>query len=216
MSVLAFDTTTSALSIAFMHQDRLYHYHEAKPKHHAEVILTVLEDLLKKADACLSDFTGIAVSNGPGSFTGVRTGVAVAQGLAFGSHLRVCGLSSLMLLAEQAYRLQKAKRVLTLLDARQNEVYWAAFERIDDQWHTHIAECVIAPDKAPLPQWSESFTVIGTGWQAYEAILAPRLPASLSILTPGYPDAEDLLTLAKTAVFTEPDQLMPVYYRKAI
>ena len=78
----------------------------------------------------LRQLDGIAYGAGPGSFTGLRIACAVTQGLAFGADLPVVGVSTLESIAEQT----GADKVLTVLDARMAEVYWAAYRREATPW----------------------------------------------------------------------------------
>jgi tRNA threonylcarbamoyladenosine biosynthesis protein TsaB len=82
---------------------------------------------LQEADLSLSQLEAIACTQGPGSFTGVRMSLSVAQSLAFAQDLPIIGISTLQALAQSAVRLFAATHVLAGLDARMQEVYWGAF-----------------------------------------------------------------------------------------
>jgi tRNA threonylcarbamoyladenosine biosynthesis protein TsaB len=114
---------------------------------------------------------GIAASIGPGSFTGVRISVAVAQGLAFGAGLRVAPVSTLEALAFQAMR-SGAAYALACLDARMGEVYWGCFA--SDPARGVAASCpasVGPPESVVLPV-PGSHRGIGRGFTAYPALAA--------------------------------------------
>ncbi len=214
--MLAFDTTTALLSFAFQHQGQLFQHAELAPSEHAKKFLPTLEALLQQAHLKLSDFNTLVVTQGPGTFTGVRTGISMAQGLALGTSLSVLGFSSLIALAEKAYRLTGATRVLTTLDARQQALYWAAFERnAVGQWKSHLPEALVLPNTAPLPLWDTSYAIIGTGIHPYESLLKARLPAHTVFIDNPYPEAQDVLSLAirSTDKPMAPALLMPVYHR---
>ncbi len=217
--MLAFDTTTSALSIAFRHQGQLFQHTELAPSQHAKQFLPALHALLQQAQVGLADFTTLAVTHGPGTFTGVRTGISMAQGLALGTSLSVLGISSLMALAEKAHRLTGATRVVTTLDARQQALYWAAFERNAlGQWNSHLPEELVLPTAVPLPRWHIPYTVIGTGIAPYKPLLKARLRGDTVFLEDPYPEAQDVLSLASWSAEKSmaPALLTPVYHRMPV
>jgi tRNA threonylcarbamoyladenosine biosynthesis protein TsaB len=126
MRVLALDTSTEACTVALATGADVIAESVEIGRGHAQEILRMVDRVLALADATLSSLSGIASGIGPGSFTGVRVGVAVAQGLAFGAGLPVVPVTTLEALALQAIG-RGAERVLACLDARMGEVYWACF-----------------------------------------------------------------------------------------
>jgi tRNA threonylcarbamoyladenosine biosynthesis protein TsaB len=126
MRVLAVDTATEASSVALLSGEELISRRAEGGLSHAQQILGMVEAVLAEAQVSLSVLDGIAASIGPGSFTGVRISVAVAQGLAFGAGLRIVPVSTLEALAFQAVR-SGAAHALACLDARMGEVYWGCF-----------------------------------------------------------------------------------------
>ncbi len=106
---------------------------------------------------------------GRGSFTGVRIGIGIAQGLALGAELPMIGVSTLATMAEGAWRKTGATRVLAAIDARMGEVYWAEYQR-DEQgvWQGEESEAVLNPQAvmARLQQLDGQWATVGTGWAA--------------------------------------------------
>ena len=98
---------------------------KAQSTNHAAIILPLVEELLNSVGICMADISGIAVSVGPGSFTGVRVGIATVKGLAYGSGVRVAGVSTLLANAARVGDFDGL--ICPLLDARKNEVYAAIF-----------------------------------------------------------------------------------------
>ena len=116
---------------------------------HAELILTMIDELLKESATRLSDLTAIAFGRGPGSFTGVRLAASVTQGLAFGAGVPVVPVSDLRAVAQ---RVAHAIHVLVCNDARMQEVYWGCFERGPDGLMQPIGdERVSKPSEVQLP-----------------------------------------------------------------
>ncbi len=125
--LLAFDTSTEALSIAVCDGDALWrHDGEGGARASATLIPHVLE-LLARAGLRLADLDAIAFGRGPGSFTGLRTACAVAQGLGFGAGVPLLPIDTLHAVAEEARQRFGARRVVALLDARMEQVYAAQY-----------------------------------------------------------------------------------------
>lgn len=128
---LAIDTTTEVCSVAFGSAEKNLARTSAKANSHAKVVLQLIDEVLCEAKTSLKELDAIALTVGPGSFTGIRIGLSVAQGLAYGAHLPIVRLTSLELLAQQA--VQEATPCSTVdficpaLDARMNEIYWQIF-----------------------------------------------------------------------------------------
>src|SRR5712675_1782059 len=126
MRVLALDTATEACSVALLSGDECISRSAEGGRSHAQQVLEMVEAVLAEAEGSLSMLDGIAASIGPGSFTGVRISVAVAQGLAFGAGLKVVPVTTLEALALQVLS-DPALRAIACLDARMGELYWGCF-----------------------------------------------------------------------------------------
>jgi len=94
---------------------------------HSETLLLLIEQLLNSAKCTVRDLDCISVSIGPGSFTGIRIGVATVKGLAFPHDIPCCGVSTLEALASQVFSFDGL--VCPVMDARQSQVYNALFEQ---------------------------------------------------------------------------------------
>ena len=128
MKILAFDTTAKAVTAAICEDEKLLtsYFAELPGVHTTETLLPAIEIMLKNANLTLDDMELIAVSAGPGSFTGVRIGVATAKGLAFGRELPCAGVSSLQALATNLR--DRDAYVCAAMDARRNQLYYALFK----------------------------------------------------------------------------------------
>ena len=118
--------------------------YEELGKSHAQQILGMVEAVLAEAQTPLASLDGIAASIGPGSFTGVRISVAVAQGLAFGADLPIVPVTTLEALALQAVR-GGAECALACLDARMGEVYWGCFAADSGRGVAAIGAAAVGP-----------------------------------------------------------------------
>lgn len=101
-SILAIDTATENCSVALTSQGKLYSCSAVAPQKHAEIVLPMIDELLKSAHLTRRDIGVIAYGSGPGSFTGVRIAVATAQALGLGLEVQVYGKSDLKLLVSKA------------------------------------------------------------------------------------------------------------------
>ena len=126
MRILAFETTAKAGSVALLEDGKLLaESYQNTGLTHSQTLMVLAEDMLKAASKPMADVNAVAVAEGPGSFTGVRIGVAAAKGLAWGAELPCYGVSTLesMALTLGAYQ----GYVCPVMDARRNQVYNALF-----------------------------------------------------------------------------------------
>ena len=126
MLILAFETSAKAASVALMDDKKLLgESYQNTGLTHSQTLMVMAEDLLKQCGKTVSDVTAVAVAEGPGSFTGVRIGVAAAKGFAWGGELPCYGVSTLEAMAESlgVYR----GYVCPCMDARRSQVYNALF-----------------------------------------------------------------------------------------
>ena len=126
MLTLAFETSAKAASVALTENGKLLgeHYQNTGLTH-SQTLMVMAEDLLKQCNKTVSDVTAVAVAEGPGSFTGVRIGVAAAKGFAWGAELPCYGVSTLEAMAESLGIWQGY--VCPVMDARRSQVYNALF-----------------------------------------------------------------------------------------
>ncbi len=219
MRMLALDTATEACSVALLTESGLTGQFADVGRGHAEQILDMVNAVLAEAGVTLSMLDGIAASVGPGSFTGVRISVAVAQGLAFGAGLPVVQVTTLEALALKAMHDGRA-HALACLDARMGEVYWGCFSA--DATHALIASS--APRVGPaadvrLPG-PGPYHGIGRGFAAYPLLGA--LPGLILDACDGQalPDARDMVRLGALRLLAgegmDPADLQPRYLRDKV
>ncbi|TAL12631.1 MAG: tRNA (adenosine(37)-N6)-threonylcarbamoyltransferase complex dimerization subunit type 1 TsaB [Nitrospirae bacterium] len=147
MRLLAIETATPAQSVAVVEGDRLLAElsYEAKGNR-GGMLLPTVDQVLKQAGVAAGDLDAVAVSVGPGSFTGLRVGLATAKGLALGSSARLVGVPTLEALAE-GYASGDGT-VCALLDAYRGEVYMALFKRQGHTLERLSPDAVLAPEAA--------------------------------------------------------------------
>ena len=202
ITLLALDTSTEACSVALWHKGEKTHLDELAQRTHTKRILPMIDELLVNSGINLKQVDALAFGRGPGSFTGVRVGAGIAQGLAFGADLPVIAVSNLTTMAQAAFELHQAENVVAAIDARMNEVYFSQVKRekvrseVGEffQWNPVIEEQVCQPEKV-LEQLSDLTAYrVGTGWAAYPQFKENGLEGSDTIL----PSAQYMLELALT------------------
>ena len=145
MKILAVETSTEYCSVALWQDGTVRERCELVGQKHSEVLMAMLDALLKDAGYRIQIVDGIAFGKGPGSFTGVRIACGVAQGLALGANLPVVGVCTLEAIAETSGK----DKVIAALDARMGELYLAAYERRDGAWHAVIEPCLCKAELRP-------------------------------------------------------------------
>ena len=126
MLTLAFETSAKAASVALTENGRLLgESYQNTGLTHSQTLMVMAEDLLKQCGKTVSDLTAVAVAEGPGSFTGVRIGVAAAKGFAWGRELPCYGISTLEAMAVSLGVYEG--HVCACMDARRSQVYNALF-----------------------------------------------------------------------------------------
>lgn len=126
MLILAFETSAKAGSVALLDGNRLLgEYYQNTAMTQSTTVMVMAESLIATCGHTPGDIQAVAVANGPGSFTGVRIGVAAAKGFAFGADIPCCGVSTLEAMAENLG--VRDGYVVCVMDARRAQVYTAVF-----------------------------------------------------------------------------------------
>lgn len=175
----------------------------------------MVQELLAEAGVTLADCDAIAYGSGPGSFTGVRTACGIAQGLAFGARLPVVPVVTLDAMALACQQAHGAQQVLTVLDARMGEVYWAQYD-LSDGVNTVLPPVLSAP-AGVAPQGD--VMACGNGFAAYAEALA-TLPCAVDADAAIMPHAVQIAQLARVAFaaghFVTAAEAQPLYLRNKI
>jgi tRNA threonylcarbamoyladenosine biosynthesis protein TsaB len=175
MRLLALETSTEYCSVALWQDGALTSRCELVGQKHSELLMPMLDGVLREAGVKLGELDGVAFGSGPGSFTGVRIACGVTQGLALGANLPVVGICTLLALAEAAGQ----DKVIAALDARMGEIYHAAYAKRDDVWLTVVEPNLCKAEDAPLVT-GEGWHGSGSGFAAHESALAIRYAGLLA------------------------------------
>jgi len=129
-SFLALEASTSICSVSLSTQKLCEHRFSDEPRSHSRTLLAFIDELLTENNLESSDLDFIACSQGPGSFTGLRIGFSIAQSLAFGVSIPMVLVGTLENLANVYFSSAELAplNVVTIMDARMNQVYWAAYQ----------------------------------------------------------------------------------------
>lgn len=149
MKLLAFESSAKAAGVAVLDDGRLLaEYFQNSGQTHSRTLMQMAEDLLDNCDLTPQDIGACAVADGPGSFTGVRIGVAAAKGFAWGRDIPCCGVSTLEAMAWQA--LEFSGIVCCAMDARRSQVYHARFLAENGTLTRLCPDCAVSLDEVRL------------------------------------------------------------------
>lgn len=165
MKILSIDSTANTSTVAVLENDTLLSVYTANTKNtHSETLLPMVKSLLETLRLTVDDIDAFAVSQGPGSFTGVRIGVATIKGLAFGKNKKCVGVSTIEALAENLRGFSGI--VCPIMNARRGQVYTGAFlngQRIIED------KCMMLDELIPiLKEYNEPIYFVGDGYSLIE------------------------------------------------
>lgn len=211
LTILAIDTATQVASIALYHQGRYATKTIDSPKMQSEKILSCLDAVCKESNILLTDIHVIAVCKGPGSFTGLRVGISLAQALGFAHDIPIVPIDSLAILAIQAYRMYQLPRFLVANDARMQEIYWGLYTWQNGMIFKEGAISVSSPDIC-IQMFQRDLPLVGDAGIHY-----PQLSKHFEHYYPLFPLSHSLIELAYIAYeahdFISAEALLPEYVR---
>jgi len=224
LNILCVDSSTEACSVAVLSQNEkqqiVTDQYMFAPREHTAKILPTVQAVLQEAGLRLADIDVIAYGRGPGSFTGVRIGISIAQGLAYGIEKPMVGISTLQAMAQQAYKEEQVSDVYAAIDARMGEVYFAHYQLNNELMVLVDQEVVIKPDEllALALNVAENSVLVGSGWAAYPQLME-YFNASRK-LDIEYPSAKQMLDQAlycvEHSLTVLPELATPVYLRDKV
>lgn len=214
-TILAIETSSELACAALLHREHLIVRESSGVQTHSQTILPMVQGLLRQAGIALAECDAIAFGSGPGSFTGVRTACGIAQGLAFGAGLKVVPVVTLAAMAQACREATQAADVLTVLDARMGEVYWAQY-RFAGGWQVVIPPTLSLP-AAVQPQGA--VVACGNGLAAYPNDFdgKPFLQEAASAIVPHAAQIAQLARQAFAAGLALPaSEAQPLYLRNKV
>ena len=180
MKVLAVDTATSWQSVAILDDQRIVARRDQEVgRSHSQLLLPTIDQLLGESGLSLTELNGLVVSIGPGSFTGLRVGLATLLGFRTITGLPLAIVPTLEGLA---WNLRGASIPLCpVLTSRRGEVYWAIFRWVTDELLERIVPEQVGPPAALGGRLTEPTVMMGNGWEAEEAAIRNGLSRSVKL-----------------------------------
>ncbi|ASF45310.1 tRNA (adenosine(37)-N6)-threonylcarbamoyltransferase complex dimerization subunit type 1 TsaB [Methylovulum psychrotolerans] len=179
MKLLAVETATDACSAALTINGVIHERYALASKEHTQLILPMVDELMKAAGLQPSDLDGLAFGCGPGSFTGVRIATGIMQGMALGLDLQVMPVSTLAAIAQDYFDQHDATVAYVAMDARMGEIFWGVYQRDADGFAQLLGSEVVTPPE--LIEYPDLPGVgLGTGWGVYAQVLLEQLSEQIS------------------------------------
>jgi len=221
MKILALETSAKAVSAAVTENGKvLCSGYQDTGLTHSRTLMPIVEHILKNTDLSMSDMDAIAVSAGPGSFTGIRIGISAAKGLAFAVDKPAVGVSTLAAMARNVAFADGL--IVCAMDARRSQVYNALFEakdgaltRLTEDRAIGLAELAEELKDDPRPK-----TVVGDGGRlCFDFLQNAGIPCRLApahlLMQNAMSVALEAEALAAEGKLVSAQELEPVYLRPA-
>lgn len=217
MKILALETSAKSVSCAVTENGApLASAYQCTGLTHSRTLMPMVEDMLKNAELTLDDMDLIAIANGPGSFTGLRIGVAAVKGLAWAADKPCCGVSTLQAMACSVSHMEGL--IIGAMDARRDQIYNALFEAKDGSLTRLCEDRAVGLDELcrQLKDDTRRKIVLGDGgrlcrdYLMQHGILCKLAPAPLL-----YQNAVGVALAAEQGEWVSAQELSPVYLRPA-
>lgn len=217
MYILAFESSAKAASAALAKDGRLVsQYFQSSGLTHSRTLLPMALDMLKSCELTISDIDAVAVSHGPGSFTGVRIGVATVKGLCWGADKPAVGVSTLEAMAWNGECAAPGSIICCAMDARRNQVYNALFEFENGRPKRLCPDRAVSLEElsGELRQYGRGVFLVGDGAElcckhfAGQDIGAVPAPEAVRLQ-----NAWGVIRAAEGKPLQSADKLLPVYLR---
>ena len=212
MNLLALDTSTERVFAAVQRGSRVWERSAEGAAQASAGLIPLLQALMADAGLSFGALDAIAFGCGPGSFTGLRTACAVAQGLGFGAGVRLLPVPTLLAVAEDARERSGARRVVAALDARMGELYVASYDFDSTSAPFHADARLVSPEDLEIPP---GWVLAGNTQAAYGDRLAWRGPVCSAT-----PSAAAMLRLCPALMaagqLVDAEHALPLYIRDKV
>ena len=214
MKILAIDTSSSICSTAILDDQVLIDKNELNNgRTHSENLMPLIDELLKRNNITVKDINLLACSVGPGSFTGIRIGVASIKAIAEVLKIKVAGVTSLETLAKNV---KYADTIVSLIDARNNQVYCGIFDRKCNKKEEYIADDINEVIKN-LKKY-DKITFVGRGAVLHKDLLKEELE-NVKFSDLNEQSAENVGKIGYKKYLEndlcDADSILPIYLRKS-
>ena len=194
--LLCLETATKSCSVALARDGALLHFKDeiSEKYSHSEQLTLLIESLLQEQRIELSDLDAIAVSKGPGSYTGLRIGVTTAKGLCYALDKPLIGVSTLKAMASGMEKKIPNKLYCPMIDARRMEVYMAFFQA--GKQLTDIKAHIVEKNSFSKMLAKKEVLFFGDGAEKCQGLISH---VNATFITNIYPSAKDMVALAENA-----------------
>lgn len=218
MRVLAIESANQTLSVAVCENDYIVAELTSHTKStHGERLMPAIAEVLEMTPFELGDMDRIAVSEGPGSYTGLRIGITTAKTLAFAKNLELVGVSSLKVLASNV--LEEGVNIIPIFDARRQNVFTGLYEYRNGQHQTLVEDRHEAMESwlDKLDELDGDFVFVGKDAELFSEMITDKLGERARITPPilNIPKASVLATLANESETVDVHKFEPVYLKLA-
>lgn len=220
MKLLAVETSTEACSAALFINGAVAERFEISPQKHTRLILPMIDGLMAEAGLRPQQLDALALSRGPGSFTGVRIATGIIQGIAFGADLPVVPVSTLAAIAQDFFDHHNDDISFTAMDARMGEIFWGVYRRNRQGYAELLGQEAVTPaEQVEFPALAG--VGVGSGWGVYQDLLMARLAGVVERCETGLlPRAGAVARLGaygfEQGLAVDVEQAMPVYLRDKV
>lgn len=221
-SIIALDASSEACSVTLRlaNGETLTRVSE-EPRAHAAKLLPFIDQLLSEAALSINEIDSIACAVGPGSFTGLRIALGVAQGLAFGSGQAIRPVCTLAAMAWHARACQPDEIIIPVLDARMAEVYWGAYsskaQALGDSYVARVSRAEDFIREIKTLSESNTLVAVGDAWHQVDFAQSIAKELKLSIISPPASLSEAVVELAAaSSVKLKPESVDLLYCRNSV
>ena len=218
MKVLCVDTSSTAGSVVLAEDSNILgEVNLNSSLTHTSRLLTSIQHILNHVGLALNSIDGFSVICGPGSFTGVRIGLATVKGLAEILSKPILAVTTFEAWAQKAFKWRGT--VVPLIDARRNEVYARLFERNDNCLIQRKPDWVGQPEKFLKTLDSKSILFLGDGAEKYEELIRSEGLSSWEIEKTDFYLGRSLVSIVNSKEYfqkwSKPEEIFPYYLRKS-
>lgn len=216
MNILAIETATARCSVALWIDGEVSESWDESTAAHSGLVLGMVRKLLERNGLRYEDLGLVAVDVGPGSFTGLRIGIGVAQGLGYSRQLPSIGIGSLAAMASVA----PERPIIAALDARMGQVYWGVYQAGEALVSPRVDNPEDVTGELDKLTFTDPPLGVGNGWAAYADGMPGRIAGqSLEIAGPDVPEASQIARLAagiSSELYQSPLALSAAYVRNKV
>jgi len=219
LTVLALDTSSKVVSIAIVSSESLMaeHFTEVKEGSCSEILMPLIDRVIKGSGLTVGDIDGFGVGCGPGSFTGLRIGIGTIKGLAFACRRPVVGISSMDAISMNVPYTERP--ICSMIDARMGEVYAAIYRFDNGKTIKRVTDIMAVHPQILIDKIKEDTLFLGSGAILYSAIIEEALESRAEFLAEelSFPRASVIGRLAQKEIFMghgmEAGDILPLYIR---